>query len=120
MDDGLPGRLDGGCVAHATAQNARQRRSRADSGARRHRGARGGSRMNEVFRVWEYEAVSWGDTLCEAPGCLRAAELLADFDERRREGVPVCVSDADVLLDRACAVAILPGSPLPDPWEYQR
>lgn len=74
----------------------------------------------DTFRVWLYDEVAWGLTMCEAPGCLRAAALLADFDERRREGVPVCFVDAGVLLERAFAVAEAPHKQLPDPWEYQR
>jgi hypothetical protein len=74
------------------------------------------------FRVWPSFAVAWGETLCEAPGCVRAAELLADFDEWRFEGVPVCCVDADLMAERWAALAENPaaGFVLPDPWEAAR
>jgi hypothetical protein len=73
------------------------------------------------FRTWRFDDVVWGVTSCEAAGCFAPAEVLADYDYRRDDGVPVCVHDADVLLERAVAIAE-GGShvELPDPWEYQR
>lgn len=76
----------------------------------------------DTFRTWRMDAVAWGDTLCEAPGCFRPADLLADYDERRDEGVPVCCTDADVLLERWVAVdeSRAVAGRLPDPWEAGR
>lgn len=72
-----------------------------------------------AFRVWRESDVDWSDGACEAPGCFRRPELLADFDEVRREGVPVCLEDAEVLLERSLAVELAVVE-LPDPWELAR
>lgn len=77
-----------------------------------------------TFRIWRAGEVVWGETMCEAPGCFRPAVLLADFDDDRGRGVPLCVDDADVLLERQVVLAEFPGPvsrlALPDPWEHAR
>ena len=78
----------------------------------------------DTFREWRGDELVWGSTMCEAPGCFRYAEVLADYDVRRDAGVPVCVDDADVLLERQVALAIAQDAgvraELPDPWELAR
>lgn len=54
-------------------------------------------------RLWLYNNVTWGVTLCEAPRCALTAEILADEVDGR--GVPLCLDCADLWLDRATAVA---------------
>ena len=75
----------------------------------------------DAFRVWAGHHVAWGSTLCEAPGCLRPAEVLADVNDAGA-GIPLCVDDADTLLERELAVIDGPRPPLelPDPWELRR
>lgn len=74
------------------------------------------------FRVWRVDDVVWGETACEAPGCHRPAELLAEFEDYPSRGVPLCVDDADLLLERTVAIAEHPelAYRLGDPWELRR
>lgn len=78
----------------------------------------------DTFRVWRLDEVAWGVTSCEAPGCFHTAEVLADFDDGRDVGVPLCLDDADLLLERTVAIAEFPEPRshlnLPDPWEHAR
>ena len=46
---------------------------------------------------WRYDQVQWGVTMCEAPGCVTAADGLLD-------GEPYCLDHADLLVDRAAAL----------------
>lgn len=69
------------------------------------------------MRTWRFDEVVWGETLCEAPGCLAAAAMVAELDDRDR-GWPVCLLDADRLFERAAAVDLLTDSyaPFPGLW----
>jgi hypothetical protein len=53
---------------------------------------------SEAMRSWRAADVTWGDTFCEAPGCFKAAELLAEYHAERELGVPLCLDDAETLL----------------------
>lgn len=70
----------------------------------------------DVFRLWKMDEVEWGVTACEAPGCFAPAVLLAELDEFYR-GIPLCLDDAELLLDRTLALEL---EGLPDPWELRR
>ena len=52
------------------------------------------------LRVWEYGAVRWGLTVCEAPGCFAVAAVLCDADEWALRGVPLCLDCAGLMLER--------------------
>lgn len=72
------------------------------------------------FRVWRSSDIAWGLTMCEAPGCFRSAAVLADYDQALDVGVPVCLDDADVLLERFAAQEWGRVDQLADPWELAR
>lgn len=77
----------------------------------------------DTFRTWHEGELVWGATMCEAPGCFAPAAVLADFDVERGRGIPLCLEDADALLERSVAIAETPrefSDALPDPWELRR
>lgn len=51
--------------------------------------------------AWRDEDVTWGETECQRKMCSNMAELLFD-------GQPLCIDDADDLLDRIVAVELYP------------
>lgn len=51
--------------------------------------------------AWAYDDVVWGSTECQRKACSRPAACLFD-------GLPLCIDDADELLERTQAVEIAP------------
>jgi hypothetical protein len=62
--------------------------------------------------VWDYDEIVWGVQPCAHCYAKRLVEVLVD-------GQPACIPCGDLILERLCAVAMMPDSapPLPPRWE---
>ena len=63
--------------------------------------------------------VKWGITGCllvrgeDGSLCPRDADLLYDYSESERDGIPACTDCADMMLERALVIESDPGAALP-------